>query len=69
MPVMDGWKFAAEFNARHDHSAPIVVITAAANAKQRAEDIQATNWLGKPFKLEDILAIVSKYVHKSQPAA
>src|SRR5437762_6848437 len=49
LPGMDGWAFAREFRARHDHQARIVVITAASNARRRAEEIAADGVLGKPF--------------------
>lgn len=62
MPVMDGWHFAAEFNARYDHSAPTVVMTAAGDAEQRAEDIHADAWLGKPFGAENLLSTVKHYI-------
>jgi CheY-like chemotaxis protein len=55
MPGMDGWAFAREFRARHDHSAPIVVITAAASAEKRAEEIAADGALGKPFDARDFI--------------
>jgi CheY-like chemotaxis protein len=62
MPVMDGWKFAAEFNAEYDHQAPIVVMTAAGDAKQRAEDIQANGVLPKPFTIDLLLSVIEKFV-------
>src|SRR5262245_29212151 len=41
MPVMNGWQFAAEFRARFDTRAKIVVMTAAEHAPQRALEIAA----------------------------
>ncbi len=61
MPVMNGWQFAIEFLAKHDHLSPIVVMTAAADAKQRAQDISAIGWVVKPFELDDLLKMVKKY--------
>jgi CheY-like chemotaxis protein len=61
MPVMNGWQFAIEFLAKHDHLSPIVVMTAAADAKQRAQDISAIGWVSKPFELDELLKIVKKY--------
>lgn len=62
MPVMDGWHFAAEFMARHDHMAPIVVMTAAGNAVKRAQDIQAAACLGKPFDIHELQRVVKRFV-------
>ncbi len=61
MPVMNGWEFAIEFLAKHDHLSPIVVMTAAADAEKRAHDISAIGWLPKPFELADLLKKVKKY--------
>lgn len=60
MPVMNGWEFAREFRARHDRRAPIVVVTAAADAETRAEDIGADDWIGKPFDIQVLLAAVAR---------
>ena len=51
MPVMDGWEFAKEFQAKYDLRTPIVVLTAATDARKRAEEIGAAGWVGKPFEL------------------
>jgi CheY-like chemotaxis protein len=55
LPGMDGWAFAREFRARHDHQARIVVITAASNARGRAEEVAADGVLGKPFDASDFI--------------
>jgi CheY-like chemotaxis protein len=61
MPVLNGWQFAAEFHKQFDDKSPIVVMTAAANAEQRAKDIGAKGWIGKPFLLEDLLKLIEKH--------
>jgi len=61
MPVMNGWEFAREFRARHGRAAPIVVVTAAENARLRAEEIGADGWLEKPFELEDVVAVADRF--------
>lgn len=60
MPVMNGWEFAREFRARYGHACPIVVVTAAENARARAEEIGADGWLSKPFDLQDVLDTVAR---------
>jgi DNA-binding response OmpR family regulator len=69
MPVMNGWEFAREFRARHDHAAPIVVVTAAENARLRAEEIGADGWLEKPFDLSDVLAMIERFLGPGAGAA
>lgn len=60
MPVMNGWEFARAFRAAHGHAAPIVVVTAARDARRSAADIAADAWLGKPFDLDDVLRTVDR---------
>ncbi len=70
MPGMNGWEFAREFRARHGRGCPIVVVTAAENARQRAEEIGADGWLAKPFDLHDVIAEVERHVGApASPAA
>jgi len=60
MPVMDGWDFAAALRSRGVR-VPIAVITAAANARQWADEIAADACLPKPFDLDDVLATVERF--------
>jgi CheY-like chemotaxis protein len=62
MPTMDGWAFARDFHSQYDHQIPIIVITAAADARSRADETGAAGWLGKPFDLDDLLGAVAKHV-------
>ncbi len=64
MPVMNGWQFAIEFLNKYDHTTPIVVMTAAADAEQRAKDINAIGWVGKPFDLNALLEKIKKHERK-----
>jgi CheY-like chemotaxis protein len=61
MPIMNGWEFAAAFFAQYDHKAPIIVITAAADAEQRAKDINATDWVEKPFNMESLFEKIKRH--------
>lgn len=60
MPVLDGWGFNREFRQR-GYNVPIIVLTAAQNAKRWAEEIGAAGYLSKPFDLDDLLRIVDRY--------
>ena len=57
-----------EFRARHGRACPIVVVTAAENARARAEEIGAEGWLSKPFELQDVLETVERQLAASTPA-
>ncbi len=50
MPVMNGWRFCRELEARGERTAPILVMTAAAGAERLAAEVDADAWLGKPFE-------------------
>ena len=69
MPVMNGWEFPREFRARHGRAAPIVVVTAAENARLRAAEIEADGWLEKPFELEDVIAVVARFASARESGA
>jgi CheY-like chemotaxis protein len=60
MPVLDGWGFAREFRAAGKRS-PIVVMTAAENARRWAEEIGADGYLPKPFEIDALIAAVEQY--------
>jgi DNA-binding response OmpR family regulator len=62
MPVMSGWEFAREFRARHGRACPIVVVTAAENAQLRAAEVAADGWLAKPFDIDDVLRMVTRFL-------
>lgn len=59
MPGTDGWEFTKLYRERYDHQAPIIVITAAQDAAQRAADVEAESYLSKPFDLDVLLECVS----------
>jgi CheY-like chemotaxis protein len=61
MPGMNGWEFAREFRARYGRACPIVVVTAAENARARAQEVEAEGWLSKPFEIDDVLRIVARH--------
>lgn len=60
MPLMDGWAFTQELRAR-GLRVPIIVLTAAQNAKRWADEIGAQAYLAKPFDLNDLLALVDRF--------
>lgn len=69
MPVMDGWEFARRFHETYGRGAPIVVLTAAADAESRALEIDADGFIGKPFDIDEFLDIVGRMVRRGSSAA
>ncbi len=62
MPVMDGREFARRYRAWPDPRAPIVVVTAAVEAAERAAELGAAGYLAKPFDLNVILRMVQEHL-------
>ena len=59
MPVLDGWGFARELKAR-GVQLPILVMTAAQNARLWAEEIGAQGYVSKPFEVPALLDAVER---------
>ena len=65
MPVMDGWTFAERYRQTPPPHVPIIVLTAAVDARQSAAQIGAAAALGKPFAIEDLLDVLAPYTTPS----
>ncbi|HVR88647.1 MAG TPA: response regulator [Candidatus Limnocylindria bacterium] len=65
MPVMDGWQFARAYRALPGPHAPIVICTAALDAREDARAIGADGFVGKPFLLEDLLTAVASHARRA----
>lgn len=61
MPVMDGSEFARAYRRIPGRHAPIIAVTAARDAAERAVEIGAEEHLAKPFQLGQLLATVGQY--------
>ena len=70
MPVMNGWSFAEEMHARDLWHVPVIVVTAAQDAMHTAEAIGAAAFLGKPFSVCSLTALVDSQLARpvEQPA-
>lgn len=58
MPVMDGWTFAKRLRETDD--IPIVVLSAANDLARHAKAVGATDVVGKPFDLDQLLPKVAR---------
>lgn len=61
MPVLNGWEVATALRER-GIMVPIVVMTAAQDARQWSEQIGAAGYLAKPFDLDDLLATIARFL-------
>jgi CheY-like chemotaxis protein len=59
MPVLDGWGFARELQDL-GVKLPVVVMTAAQDARRWAEEIGAAGYVPKPFELPELLDTVER---------
>jgi CheY-like chemotaxis protein len=60
LPGTDGWAFAAAYHWAPAPRAPIVVLTADADAEAHAAALGAAGHLLKPFDLDALLAVVDR---------
>ena len=60
MPVLDGWGFARRLRERGS-GPPIVVMTAAQDARRWAQEIGADGYIAKPFHILDLIASVQRF--------
>ena len=63
MPVLDGWAFAERLRER-ELAYPIVVMTAAESARRWAEEIGATDYIAKPFDVNELLETIERHRQK-----
>jgi len=63
MPEMSGLEFIAEFR-KTDKYTPVIVLTTEheKEAIQKGRDIGASGWIIKPFKPEDLINAVTRFI-------
>lgn len=62
MSVMDGPEFAQAYRQRPGPHAPIIVITGLENAAAKASEIDADDYLGKPFEPKEMLDLLERFL-------
>ena len=67
MPRMDGWEFGRRVRAMHGHRIPVVVMTAAEHAEKRAQEIDADDFVSKPFDVDHLLRVVARHLGGARP--
>ncbi len=61
MPGMNGWEFCEAYAKQANLRAPIVIMTAAQDASRLAAEVGARGFLGKPFDVDALIAVVGQY--------
>jgi two-component system chemotaxis response regulator CheY len=65
MPVLDGWGVAAALRGSA-HRFPVIVMTAAENARRWADEIRADDHIAKPFDLNDLIQCVQRHERRQR---
>jgi two-component system, chemotaxis family, chemotaxis protein CheY len=65
MPVMDGPEFVRAYRSTPGPHAPILLLTASCYAATRAEELDVSSFLGKPFDLDALLDEVRACIARS----
>lgn len=63
MPVMNGWEFKNRYLLMSGPYAPIIVLTAAPDAASRAAEVNAEDYIAKPFDLKNLINLVRRYAN------
>lgn len=61
MPVMDGRAFVATYRAEPPPHAPVVVVSAARDARDVAASVTADDWLAKPFDVDALVEVIRRH--------
>lgn len=69
MPVMNGWEFREELLKDARLAAiPVVVLTGDARPRERAEELDADDAVGKPISIEQLLEVVGRFTGSTTTA-
>jgi DNA-binding response OmpR family regulator len=60
LPIVSGAEVATAINESYDRAVPIVLITADGRSAEKARQIEARDYLNKPFELDDLIAVVRR---------
>ncbi len=60
LPGAGGEQVASALHRRYERAVPLVVVTADWRADKRAEAVNATGYIRKPFDLEALLDVIAK---------
>ncbi|MEO8289074.1 MAG: response regulator [Chloroflexota bacterium] len=60
MPVLDGWGFVKAMR-KTGITFPIVIMTGSIDAARWTSALRADDYLGKPFQMDELLAVVERF--------
>ncbi len=62
LPGVDGWEVLAQLRAAAGEQTPVVVMTGGYQAQDQALSSGAQGYLGKPFDLDDLYAVIGRHL-------
>ena len=62
MPRMNGWEFVAAYRQLPGPHVPIIVMTAGRETELKAVNIGASDYIMKPYDLDQLLNLVEKHM-------
>lgn len=69
MPIMDGWGFcAAQKQDPTLVSIPVIIVSADAHVKRKADEIGVAGSMSKPVKIVDLLEVIERHCRPSAPS-
>jgi CheY-like chemotaxis protein len=66
MPIMDGWAFLKAYQQTPEPHVPVIALTASRNAPDAKVPPEVSDFLAKPFDLNDLIDLVTQYMQRSQ---
>ncbi|GAC1344666.1 MAG: hypothetical protein NVSMB23_19830 [Myxococcales bacterium] len=69
MPVMDGWQFVAEMDARGLRASALLILSADRAVQGHAGSLRASAYLAKPFDLDELLSKVQELTRRATARA
>jgi CheY-like chemotaxis protein len=69
MPVMDGWDVGRRLHASDRRDIPIVLLAPPDRSGPSREDVRAADVLAKPFDMDELLSVVTRYCAPSKAPA
>lgn len=69
MPVMDGWQFIDAYRHRPGPHAPLIAMTAVVDGGGAPKQLEAADYLEKPFDTDDLLDRVARFTPPEKPPA
>jgi DNA-binding response OmpR family regulator len=69
LPWLSSLQFAENLRQRYGDAVPVLLITADVQVQEKAKQLGATDWLSKPFEIDQFIAAVRRLTGTPEPNA